>query len=182
MVTFRNAIVALVLLILVIGFQHYGFKCHVDFPTLIILNLILVMLEFPLIFFMCVQPEEQDQDPDCFQSPFFPWLSLCLLFTQINVFMFMFVEAKAEVLLWIVIGNTQATLTFDLDNQGSFSFQAWSSSCGKSESHHRVDEGSIKQSVPFLVQHHWHQRPRLVHNKLYNLQKNVLISKNKWSF
>ena len=64
------------------------------------------MLEFPLLFFISVQPSEprKEHEVDHFDL-FYPWFQALVLFANVNIILVFLKEAKAELFVWILTGE-----------------------------------------------------------------------------
>ena len=95
------------LLILCLAMQNLGFQqmAPPSYPNLIVFNLILVMLVFPLLLFVSKQPQDKNVAEDGFVVPWSPWVQFVAVFVDFNVAVPLMAMVWQEVCLWLALGE-----------------------------------------------------------------------------
>ena len=64
------------------------------------------MLEFPLLFFISVQPSEPRTENNLEHlGHLFPWFQALVLYANVNIILAFLKEAKFELFIWIMSGK-----------------------------------------------------------------------------
>ena len=107
--TFRRVCCALFLLSVCFLIQHFG-SSHMKplmLPNLIVFNLVLVFVMFPLAAFICKQPQDVLTSPgaESFVLPGGPCLPLLAFFVQFNVVLCLLGKIWPELSMWLFWGK-----------------------------------------------------------------------------